>query len=83
MLLPFGVTGKPLAATSIYIIRGDVAADPVSLYMMRASTLTPDTEVKVTSAASNTPLVIVLEANVSAVPMIAELAELQNSSAEL
>lgn len=79
MFPPFGVTGSPLAATSTKYIKGDVEAVPVSLYMIRASTLTPDTDVNVGSAESNTLSVTVLDARVTEVPTIAADADDQYS----
>jgi hypothetical protein len=85
MFPPFGVTDMPPPPdfTSINAIRGLVLAVPVSLKIISASMLLPVTLENVTSAASNVPLVIVLEASVAAVPTKAEDALDQYSCAVL
>jgi len=66
---PLGVTAVKL---SMYAISGEVLDTPVSLYRTTASTVAPVTAVKVTSAASAVPRVLVLLARLPEVATIPE-----------
>ena len=65
MLVPTGVTGKPLTPVSMNAITGDVPSVPVSFQITSASLTSPVTLVKVASAASNVPPAVVFEPSVA------------------
>lgn len=68
MLPPLGVSGNPLATTSIKAMRLEEAGVPVFWYTTRDVTVAPDTAENVTSFASNTPSTTVRPVKSTGVP---------------